>query len=116
MFSIPNWLVLAFWVVPVLTIVVLVSTLVISYFHSLYYMYKTNKYMNKFSEWSQADNCSVTVAMLISFFCTTAGLLAGVPVNHPAVVLWYCITNVMCLLYWVFVIDYYILKYKGMIG
>lgn len=116
MFTIPNWLVLAFWCLPIFTVVVLCSALVISYFHSLYVMYKTNRYVNKFGQWTQAYNCHVMVGVLISFFCTTAGLLAGVPNNHPAVGLWYCITNFLCFLYWVFVIDYYILKYKGQLG
>lgn len=116
MFVIPGWFVLILWSLPVFTIMMLFCTLLVSVFHSAYVMYKTDKYVNKFGEWSQAYNCHVMVALLISFFCTTAGLLAGVPVGHPALGLWYCITLVMSFLYWVFVIDYYILKYKGMLG
>lgn len=116
MFTLPNWLVLGFWILPIFTVVVLLSTLVISYFHSLYIMYKTNRYINKFGEWSQAYNCHVMVGLLISVFCTTAGLLAGVPRDHMVFGLWYSITNFLCFLYWVFVIDYYILKYKKMLG
>lgn len=116
MFVIPSWLITGFFIIPVLTIVVLLSALVISTIHCFIVLRKTNKYIHHFGEWTQAYNCNVMIPLLMSFFWTAAGLIAGVQPEHIAMGLWYVITNVICLLYWVFLIDYYILKSKGMVG
>lgn len=116
MIILPGWLIMMALALPVLTIVFLVLALVVSYVHSTYVMYKTNKYKNYFAEWTQAYNCTATIPVLVSFFCTIAGLIAGVDPGHFAMALWYGIANFTCLLYWFFVVDYYVLKHKGMLG
>lgn len=116
MVIIPGWLVLCFFILPVLLVIVLSITFVFTTCQMLYIIFKKDRYVNKFYEYTRMLECTVTVPMCVSIMCTVVGIAVGVDPRHLAIGAWYLLMNAFTVLYIVYVIDYYNLKRKGMLG
>lgn len=111
----PIWAMNASFFIPSIIVWYLLFAFVGCAIHSGIVLKKTNVFVNMFEDVTQMHNTQALQSMCISVLVIIAALLTGIPPTHAVMGLWYFVMNMCAVLYIIFLVDYFVLKYKKLI-